>query len=60
MNAYRNNSVILMSSILGKRVGNNPSNIKLTQDLVRKNNGPFDSSVQTRRKKLLTVINSRR
>lgn len=49
-----------MSSILGKRVGNNPSNIKLTQDLVRKNNGPFDSSVQTRRKKLLTVINSRR
>jgi hypothetical protein len=60
MEVTSNKRLISLSSIIGKRVGNNPNNVTITQDMVKKNGGPFDSNVHIRRKKFRTIINSNR
>lgn len=48
------------TDIIGRRVGNTTRGFRISQEQIKKHNGPFDSSVYTKYKKVSENIKMRR
>jgi hypothetical protein len=59
MDSVTNRSFNAFSDIVGRRVGNNTNNVKLTQHVIQKHGKTFDASEKIKTAKLLAVIKDR-